>query len=98
LTACSTSHRRAVPLDGSDGALGLKPSDTLHLQVGPRTEAFTIAGRLPGARARGTGGAILQQRRLDSTRWAGCIASTSVAAGVAPSVARERIAALLPAE
>ena len=78
---------------------GLKPGDPLHLQVGPRTETFSIAGRLTRARA-GEELAVLDiaaaQTRFDQTGRLHRI-DVKIAAGVAPAMARERIAALLPA-
>ena len=77
----------------------LKPGDTLELQVGPRTVAITIAGRLPGARA-GEELAVLdiaaaqthfgQLGRLHRI-------DIKLAPDAPPAQARARIAALLPA-
>ena len=78
---------------------GVKPGDTLRLQVGPRTEVFTIAGRLTRARAGEELGVLdiaAAQTRFDQIGRMHRI-DVKVAAGVSPAMARERIAALLPA-
>ncbi len=78
--------------------LGLKAGDTLTLQVGPRSEPFTIAGTLPAvgdeelavldiASAQSRFGQVGRLHRID----------IKLATGVSVGAARERILALLPA-
>jgi putative ABC transport system permease protein len=77
----------------------LQPGDTLQLQIGPRVVGFTVAGRLPGARA-GEELAVIDiaaaQTRFNQLGRLHRI-DVKLAANANAARAREKIAALLPA-
>ncbi len=97
-TVCA-ARRWPVPVTRRTRAVSWAPGDTLKFQVGPDAVELPIAGRLPRARA-GEEVAVLDigaaQTRFKQLGRLHRI-DIKVAANVSPAVARDRIAALLPA-